>query len=123
MDSKDDIAQAIKREISDTIAKKIAIGIVLFLGFMAFIFIGGIIVQWLWNWLLPDIFGLRRVTFWEALGLLTLSRILFGGFGKGGGSHSDHGRRSGGDGSPWWKNPKPAAASESTPHMPPAPLT
>jgi hypothetical protein len=47
-----------------------------------FIFVGGTVVQWLWNWLMPSLFGLRAVTFWEAFGLLALSRILFGGFGK-----------------------------------------
>ena len=42
-------------------------------------FIGGEIVMRLWNWLLPPIFGWRQVTFWQALGLLALCRILFGG--------------------------------------------
>jgi len=121
MDGKDDTARAIEREIRETIAKKIAIGIAIFFGFMAFIVVGGILVQWLWNWLLPDIFGLRRVTFWEALGLLALCRILFGGFGKGGHGRSDGGRRSGGNGKPWWKKPKTAATVETAPQAPPAP--
>jgi hypothetical protein len=43
------------------------------------IFIGGGIVQLLWNWLLPPLFGWRSVTFWQAIGLLALCRILFGG--------------------------------------------
>ncbi len=51
----------------------------------AFIFIGGEVVQHLWNWLGPELFGLRTVTFWQALGLLLLCRILFGNFGGGGG--------------------------------------
>ena len=34
----------------------------------------------LWNWLMPAMFGLQTVTFWQALGLLVLSKILFGGF-------------------------------------------
>jgi hypothetical protein len=46
-----------------------------------FIFIGGTIVRLLWNWLLPPLFGWPEVTFWQALGLLALCRILFGGFG------------------------------------------
>lgn len=46
-----------------------------------FIFIGGEVVKLLWNWLLPPLFGWRQLTFWEALGLLTLCRILFGGIG------------------------------------------
>ena len=37
------------------------------------------ITMWLWNALLPDIFGVACISFWQALGLLALSRILFGG--------------------------------------------
>lgn len=51
------------------------------LGITLFIFIGGGIVQLLWNWLMPPLFGWREVTFWQALGLLALCRILFGGSG------------------------------------------
>ena len=46
-----------------------------------FIFIGGQLVMHLWNWLLPPLFGVPAVTFWQALGILALCRILFGGFG------------------------------------------
>lgn len=51
------------------------------LGMMLFSFIGGEIVQQLWNWLLPSIFGWPALTFWQAFGMLVLCRILFGGFG------------------------------------------
>lgn len=51
------------------------------LGLMVFIAIGGEVVMHLWNWLLPALFGWRQITFWQALGLLALCRILFGGFG------------------------------------------
>ena len=49
----------------------------------------GEVVMHLWNWLLPMLFGLRQITFWQGLGLLVLCRILFGGFGSHGsdGSH------------------------------------
>ena len=52
-------------------------------GIVLFAFIGGSVVQWLWNWLTPPLFGLPQITFWQALGLLALSRILFGGLGVG----------------------------------------
>jgi MFS family permease len=55
-------------------------------GIALFIAIGGWIVQHLWNWLLPPLFGWRMITFWQALALLVLCRILFGGF-------SGHGHR------------------------------
>lgn len=47
----------------------------------------------LWNVLLPAIFGIVTITYWQALGLLVLGRLLFGGFGKGGGGMHGFGRR------------------------------
>lgn len=44
------------------------------------------IVMHLWNWLTPALFGWRLITFWQALGVLILSKILFGGF-RGRGPH------------------------------------
>src|SRR5262245_28557846 len=41
----------------------------------------------LWNWLMPDVFGLRPISFWQAVGLMALSWILFGGL-RGGGRFS-----------------------------------
>ena len=58
------------------------------LAFVGFIAIGGAIVQALWNWLLPPLFGWKAVTFWQALALLALCRILFGGFRLGGATRS-----------------------------------
>jgi hypothetical protein len=58
-----------------------------------FIFLCGEVVMHLWNWLLPMLFGWHQVTFWQALGLLLLCRILFGGFG-GHGSDNGKSRRS-----------------------------
>jgi hypothetical protein len=51
------------------------------LGLALFIFIGGEIVMRLWNWLVPSLLGFRQVTFWQAVGILALCRILFGGHG------------------------------------------
>jgi len=55
------------------------------LGMLLFVVVGGEIVRLLWNWLLPPLFGLSQITFWQALGILALCRILFGGFGFHGG--------------------------------------
>lgn len=49
------------------------------LGMLLFIAIGGEVVKLLWNWLLPPLFGWRQITFWQAVGILALARILFGG--------------------------------------------
>lgn len=45
----------------------------------------GFVLKWLWNWLMPDIFGLRQISYWQAFGLLVLAKLLFGRF-----SHQDH---------------------------------
>jgi hypothetical protein len=63
------------------------------LGIAVFTAIGGGVVMLLWNWLAPTLFGLRFITFWQAVGLLALCRILFGGFGFGGGGHRNSRRR------------------------------
>lgn len=53
----------------------------------------------LWNWLMPDLFGLHIITFWQALGLLGLSWILFSGprgltpLGRGGRFHGKEASR------------------------------
>jgi chromate transport protein ChrA len=38
------------------------------------------VVMSLWNWLMPGLFALNRISFWQALGLLIFTKILFGGF-------------------------------------------
>ena len=52
------------------------------LAVIAFTAIGAWLVLLLWNWLLPPLFGFHPITFWQAFGVLILSRILFGGFGR-----------------------------------------
>ena len=61
--------------------KMILIAPLAMLAMLLFIAIGGEIVLHLWNWLLPSLFGWRPITFWEALGIIVLCRILFGGHG------------------------------------------
>jgi hypothetical protein len=63
------------------------------LGILLFIAVGGVIVRQLWNWLLPPLFGWREITFWQALGILALCRILFGRSGWPGSVRSNVRRR------------------------------
>ena len=42
-------------------------------------FLLGFVVKALWNALMPDIFGLPEVDYWQAVGLLVLGHLLFGG--------------------------------------------
>jgi hypothetical protein len=50
------------------------------------------VVMQLWNWLMPELFGLHALNYWQALGLLLLAKILFGGF-RGGGARRMFWRR------------------------------
>src|SRR3954464_14667222 len=61
-------------------------------GLVLIAYIGGEVVRLLWNWLLPPLFGWREISYWQALGLLVLCRILFGHHG-GPRSHSGFRRR------------------------------
>lgn len=63
------------------------------IGMAIFAWIGGEVVMLLWNWLAPELFGFKQVSFWQALGLLVLCRILFGGFGMSGGASRRSRRR------------------------------
>jgi hypothetical protein len=58
------------------------------LAMLLFMLVGGQVVRLLWNWLTPELFGWRQITFWQAIGILALCRILFGGFGRHGGYRS-----------------------------------
>jgi hypothetical protein len=78
-----------------TLPEKIVVGIgfgILGIG-LAFLF--GLVVQALWNWLMPEIFGLKQLTYWQAWGLLILSCILLKSWntGESSGRRSDRKRR------------------------------
>jgi hypothetical protein len=47
----------------------------------------GFILMLLWNWLMPALFALPHLGFWQAWGLLILCKILFGGI------HGHHGHK------------------------------
>jgi len=52
--------------------------IILFIG-LFFLIVA--LLQWLWNITMPDVFGLKTITYWQALRLLLIAAILFGGGG------------------------------------------
>ncbi len=61
--------------------KWFVLGPLAIVGAAIFIAIGGLLVMLLWNWLLPTLFHGPEIRFWQAVGLLALCRILFGGHG------------------------------------------
>ena len=77
-----------------SIAQKVVLGIgfgILIIGGISLI---GLLTMHLWNWLMPEIFGLPHVNYWQTWGLLILSCILFKNIGSGNSSrHSDRKRK------------------------------
>jgi small-conductance mechanosensitive channel len=55
--------------------------LLIFLGAIALIvliaFLCALPTMWLWNWLMPALFGLIKINFWKALGINLLCTILF----------------------------------------------
>ena len=50
----------------------LAIGVVLLIALLV-----GFPTMWLWNWLMPTIFGLTKITFFQSVGLLILTGLFF----------------------------------------------
>src|SRR5579871_6362799 len=72
------------------IAKIIVIGVVA-------VTLLGFITMSLWNWLVPDLFHGPVISFWQAVGLFILSKILLSSFGGKGRAHRGHWR-------PYWRD-------------------
>lgn len=54
------------------------VGLILGLIIIAVFGLLGAIILWpLWNWLMPEIFGLKSITYWQAYGLIFLCSMLF----------------------------------------------
>ncbi len=70
------------------VARKVAKGVVIAIAVVAFLVAFGWVVMLLWNSLVPELFHGPTLRYWQALGLLVLSRILFGGIR----GHGGHGR-------------------------------
>lgn len=73
---------------------KIAIMVLIFITAMSYV------VMMLWNWLMPAVFSLGMITFWQALGILVLAKVLFG-FGRSGWGHHGHHHWKHGEASMW----------------------
>jgi hypothetical protein len=71
----------------------------LVLGGVALAALFGLLFGWLvmilWNWLMPSLFGLTCITYWQGFGLVILAKLLFGAIGghHGYDHHSHRARR------------------------------
>ena len=75
------LARGVARGVAATVAIAVAIAVISW------------VVMSLWNWLMPTLFGLVRITYWQAFGLFVLGRLLFGGFRGFRGRHHHHRHR------------------------------
>jgi len=64
-----------------------------------FALVFGFLVKLIWNMLMPNLFGLSEITYWQAFGIVILAKLIFGGFGP---RHDDH----------WFKDRGPFGAWE-----------
>jgi len=64
--------------------KYIGFGILGAIGFTLLAFLFGFVIMKLWNVLMPEIFHLTTITYWQAVGLAILGRLLIGGVHPGG---------------------------------------
>lgn len=66
-------------------------------------FLFGYLIMVLWNWLMPEIFGWKEITYWQGMGLFVLARFLVGSFG--GDKSKDEKKRCGrGRYEEWWQS-------------------
>lgn len=66
-----------EKKMESFVKKAFKIAFMIIFGILL-IFLMGFVVMWLWNWLMPDIFGLPTLSYWQAFGLLALAKIIFG---------------------------------------------
>ncbi|MDT0606029.1 hypothetical protein [Croceitalea rosinachiae] len=83
MEHNERIKRSVERNVEEGVKKGVKIIFFVILG-IGIAFLVGYIVMRLWNWLMPELFGLPIVGYWQAVGILILAKIIFG-FGSGDG--------------------------------------
>ena len=83
MENRKLIKKQTERKVEHFVKKGFKIFFFILLG-LAIAFLVGYILMRLWNWLVPDIFGLAHINHWQAIGILVLAKIIFGFGGSGG---------------------------------------
>jgi hypothetical protein len=63
--------------------RKVWIGKFVIFG-LAMVIVLGLVTQFLWNFIMPEIFGLPLITFWQGIAMFALAKLIFGFGGSGG---------------------------------------
>jgi len=92
MEHEQNIENHIKNKVKDYVGKGFKIVFFILFG-IAIAFLIGYLVMRLWNWLMPELFGLSIVSYWQAVGILILAKIIFGFGGGNGPGKKDHTKR------------------------------
>jgi len=96
MDYKENIERQMEQKVKYYVTKVVKVIFFIILGLGIALLVGYIVMR-LWNWLMPELFDLQEVGYWQAVGLLILAKIIFGfggGDGPGGSSKSKKNNRS-----------------------------
>lgn len=81
MDYKNHLEKRMESKAEHYVTKGVKIFFMVILG-IAFFLLMIYAFMLLWNWLMPELFGLSTINYWKAMGLLVLAKIIFGfGFG------------------------------------------
>ncbi len=88
------------------IAGLVVLGVI---GAALFALVFGWLVMILWNWLMPAIFHLGLITYWQAFGIVVLGKLIFGGIG---GGHRGGRGKGPWKGNPWEKAHGPGGARD-----------
>ncbi|QLG45107.1 hypothetical protein [Costertonia aggregata] len=83
MEYKEQVEKRVEQKVKFIVTKVVKVLFFIILG-LALAFLIGYVVMRLWNWLMPELFGLPSIGYWQAVGMLILAKIFFG-FGSGSG--------------------------------------
>ena len=85
MEHSKDFEKRVEKKVGHYVKKVVKVIIMFILAITLFLLANYVLMR-LWNWLMPDLFGLSTITYWQALGILVIAKLLFG-FGGGGGKN------------------------------------
>ncbi|NJB71699.1 hypothetical protein GGR42_002161 [Saonia flava] len=71
------IEKKIERRMKKRLTKAVKIIFAIIFGILMAILVGYVVMR-LWNWLMPDLFGLTTITYWQAVGIFILAKLFFG---------------------------------------------
>ena len=69
---------------------------------VGFAIVFAFLVKLIWNSLMPAIFDIKEITFWQAFGIIILAKLLFGTFGS---HRQDRWKKDGRYTPPWHRRP------------------